>query len=152
MPGRPGSMTQTLSKQSRPLFCFNSSNEKKKYIYIKHMWARDRLWVSIRVWRTVHSMVWLCGVWFHEVHSHIVDLGSGATVLPDRRWPQSACCNCCIFGEEHERQWVEGAYVIYMHYIYIYVCVCVYSKTSLNRPTMWPSLNGPFREMVSLAS
>ena len=27
-----------------------------------------------------------------------------------------------------------------------------YSKTSLNRPTMGPILNGPFREVVSIGS
>ena len=31
-------------------------------------------------------------------------------------------------------------------------CFCVYSKTSLNGPTMDPTLNGPFSEMVGLSS
>ena len=32
------------------------------------------------------------------------------------------------------------------------VCIYIYSKTSLNRPTMEPTLNGPFREVVGLGS
>ena len=30
--------------------------------------------------------------------------------------------------------------------------MCIYSKTSLNRPTMASILNGPFREVVHLGS
>ena len=41
-------------------------------------------------------------------------------------------------------------------YIYIYICIYVwvyiytYSETSSNRPTMEPTLNGPFREVVGV--
>ena len=30
--------------------------------------------------------------------------------------------------------------------------ICIYSKTSLNRPTMGPTLAGPFREVIGLGS
>ena len=34
----------------------------------------------------------------------------------------------------------------------IYMYIYIYNKTSLNRPTMGPTLNGPFMEVVSLES
>ena len=54
-------------------------------------------------------------------------------------------------------QWsvdLKGFYCMYvrMYVFRPYVCMRVYSKTSLNRPTMGPAFNGPFREMVSFGS
>ena len=40
-------------------------------------------------------------------------------------------------------------YFVYTSHKYIYN---IYSKTSLNRLTMGPTLNGPFREVVTLGS
>ena len=34
----------------------------------------------------------------------------------------------------------------------IHICMCIYSKATLNRLTMGQTLNGPFREVVSLGS
>ena len=41
---------------------------------------------------------------------------------------------------------------MYIHVCALYTYIYTYNKTSLNRPNMEPTLNSPFREVVSLAS
>ena len=49
---------------------------------------------------------------------------------------------CCGLGSDRSCQEV----------IYIYIYIYIYSETSLNRPTMGPTLSSPFREVVGLGS
>ena len=49
-------------------------------------------------------------------------------------------------------------HILYMYYAYIIYDIynihiyTLYSKTSINRPTMGPTLTGPFKELVGLGS
>ena len=47
---------------------------------------------------------------------------------------------------------VREVFTVYMCIIYTRAHVDIYSKPSLNRPTLGLTLNGPFKEMVGLGS
>ena len=78
----------------------------------------------------------------------IYDAVTGNTVMPfsSARW---AVCQCQLVAMRRKLTLDAGCLLKPAN-----VCtfIYVYSKTSLNQPTMGPTLSGPFREVVSLGS
>ena len=59
---------------------------------------------------------------------------------------------CVCVDEETDKHY--RLFLIYMHIINYIECtyICIFSKTSLNRPTMGPTLGGSFKEVIGLGS